>query len=344
VRTDRASAPTVGRSAHPDGAAVTVGAFDGVHVGHRALIDATVGEARSRRMPSVVLTFATHPAAVLRPDRAPALLCTREEKLEAIASLGVDRVAMLPFTPAVAHLTAREFVERVLVQRLGTKHLVIGHDHALGRDRVGDAEELRRLGEEFGFGVTVVDPVRLDPAPAGGAGPVSSSAIRAALAVGDVRAAEVMLGRPYWLTGEVVRGEGRGREIGVPTANLDIPGGKLLPAAGIYAARAWVGGPAPAAVSPDGPRLADEASEEPSPVPAGPLDAVLHVGPRPVFDDARVTVETHLIEHRLDLYGRRLRLELVDRLRDVAGFDSVSDLVAAIRRDVRDAEAALRRA
>ncbi|HSM37400.1 MAG TPA: bifunctional riboflavin kinase/FAD synthetase [Longimicrobiales bacterium] len=301
-----------------DGTVVTVGAFDGIHLGHRVLIDETVRRAAALDLSSVVLTFSTHPAAVLRPDSAPALLSTPEERVEAIASLGVDRLVVLPFNQAVADLTAREFVRSVLVGRLGIRHLVIGHDHALGRDRVGDAGELRRLGGEFGFDVSVVGPVRN-----GGGAAVSSSAIRAALADGDVRTAEAMLGRRYWLTGVVVRGEGRGREIGVPTANLSLHGDKLLPAAGIYAVRAWTGGVA--APGPGG----------------GPYDAVLHVGPRPVFDDARVTVEAHLLDRSVDLYGRVVRLELISRIRDVSDFDSVADLVRAIQGDVTEAKRAL---
>ena len=320
---DRVSGETSGPDASGGGSVVTVGAFDGIHRGHRALIAAAIDRARRLRLPAVVLTFSTHPAAVLRPDRAPALLMTRDERLEAIASLGVDRLVVVPFTRVVADLSAREFVARVLVERLGTKDLVIGHDHALGRDRVGDAAELRRLGGEFGFGVTVVDPVRLDD---GGA--VSSSAVRAAVERGDVGAAEAMLGRPYWLTGRVVRGEGRGHEIGVPTANLDVGREKLVPAAGIYAVRAWVAGDA------------SEAGGARYPA-AGPREAVLHIGPRPVFDDHRPTIEAHIIGFSGDLYGRRLRVELVQRIRDVEDFESVESLVAAIRRDVLAAQEVL---
>ena len=311
---ERARAPAPGS----DGTVVTVGAFDGIHLGHRALIDKTARRAAALGLSSVVLTFATHPAAVLRPERAPALLSTPDERAEAIAALGVDRLVLLPFNRAVADLTARQFVQSVLVGHLGIRHLVIGHDHALGRDRVGDAGELRRLGGEFGFDVTVVEPIRT-----GGGEAVSSSAIRAALADGDVRTAEAMLGRRYWLTGVVVRGEGRGRQIGVPTANLSVPGDKMLPAAGIYAVRAWTGGGGT-----PGPR-------------GGPFDAVLHVGPRPVFDDARVTVEAHLLDRSVDLYDRVVRLELISRIRDVSDFDSVADLVRAIERDVTEAKRAL---
>lgn len=320
---DRVSGETSGPDASGGGSVVTVGAFDGIHLGHRALIAAAIDRARRLRLPAVVLTFSTHPAAVLRPDRAPALLTTRAERLEAIACLGVDRLVVVPFTRAVADLSAREFVARVLVERLAIRDLVIGHDHALGRDRVGDAAELRRLGEEFGFGVTAVDPVRLEHGSA-----VSSSAVRAALERGDARAAEAMLGRPYWLTGQVVRGEGRGREIGVPTANLDVGREKLVPAAGIYAVRAWGAGDASEA---GGARHSA----------AAPREAVLHIGPRPVFDDDRHTIETHIIGFSGDLYGRCLRLELVHRIREVEDFESVESLVAAIRRDVRAAQQVL---
>ncbi len=273
-----------------------------------------------------MLTFATHPASVLRPGRAPALLCTRSEKLEAVASLGVDRLVLVPFTRAVAELTAREFVARVLVRRLRVRHLVIGHDHALGRDRVGDAAELRRLGAEFGFGVSVVDAVR-----SRGGGAVSSSRIRELLAAGDPAGAAALLGRPYWLTGVVVRGAGRGRDMGVPTANLEVPRAKLVPASGIYAIRAWVDRDGHGA---DGRRSAA----------GGPREAVLHIGPRPVFGDDRHTVEAHLIGFSGNLYGRRLRLEVFERLRGVRDFDSVESLVAAIGDDVRAARRILRAA
>lgn len=294
-----------------DGTVVTVGAFDGIHLGHRALIAATIDRARQLRIPAVVLTFSTHPTVVLRPDRTPALLTTPDERLEAIAPLGIDRLVLMPFTRAVADLSAREFVARVLVEHLEIAHLVIGHDHALGRDRIGDAQELRRLGDECGFGVTVVQAVTAD------GGPVSSTRIRQALAAGNAGAAERLLGRPYWITGEVVRGEGRGRALGVPTANLDVPPGKLLPAAGIYAVRAWGGGW------------------------PGPRGGVFHLGPRPVFGDERRSLEAHVFDHHGDLYGRRLRIELITRLRDVTGFRSVADLVDAMHGDIDEARVVL---
>jgi len=198
------------------GCAVTVGTFDGLHRGHIALIDALVGSARQQGRRAVVVSFDPHPLQVLRPDSAPRLLTTRDEKLELFAQIGPGAVALLAFDRRMADLAPEQFVRDILLSRLGAGHLVVGYDHGFGRDRSGDADTLRAIGAGAGFGVEVVEPVIEDGRP------VSSSRIRQALADGDVCAAARGLGRAYEVAGTVRRGDGRGRALGIPTAKLTI--------------------------------------------------------------------------------------------------------------------------
>ena len=288
------------------GSAVTVGTFDGIHLGHREVLRETARRARRAGRPSVLVTFRPHPLQVLRPDDAPGLLTTSIEKKELLAQTGLDYAVFLPFTRTLARYSPRRFVEEVLVERVRVKDLVVGYDHGFGRGRSGDPGVLGAMGEELGFGVEVVPPTVV------GDGPVSSSRIRRALLAGDMRAARAGLGRPYSLRGVVVRGEGRGRRLGFPTANLRIPDArKLIPGEGIYAVRV---------------RL-----------PSGSRDGALHLGRRPTFPGSPATIEVHLLDHDADLYGTELRLDLIERLRDVRPFDSVAELVSHMSRDVRRA-------
>jgi riboflavin kinase/FMN adenylyltransferase len=282
--------------------AVTIGNFDGVHRGHQALAAAVVARAREAGGLAVVLTFDPHPAAVLSPDRAPAALNTPDQKEELLAGLGVDRLAVLAFDEEVAALTPESFAREVLRGALDARHVVVGESFRFGRRRQGDAAVLTALGAELGFSVQAVPPVLEQGSP------VSSSRAREALVSGDVRAARALLGRPHFVDASVVRGDGRGRTIGVPTANLS-PENEILPAGGVYAARCRVPGGAW--------RL-----------------AVVNIGRRPTFGGQHVTVEAHLVDFDDDLYGERVRLEFHERLRGEERFDGPQALVARIREDV----------
>lgn len=292
------------------GSVVTVGSFDGVHRGHRAVISEAIARARDANRLSVVVTFEPHPAAVLSA-RPPARLTVGAERLEALAELGVDRLVVLRFDRSLAGLDFETFVERVLVRRCEMRELVIGEDHGFGKGRSGDRRTLPALGKRMGFEVTIVGPV---PDARGEA--ISSTKIRAALADGDLVRASEWLGRPYRITGRVVPGAGRGRTIGVPTLNLEPPSSdKTLPPDGVYAARVeWAGGVA---------------------------GAMLNQGPRPTVGDARRSIEAHLFGFDGSLYGRTVRIEWVARLRDVRRFDSLDALRRQLEQDKEGALAAL---
>ena len=290
---------------------LTVGTFDGVHIGHRAIADEIARRARARKLRSVIVTFDPHPLEVINPPAAPPLLTLADEKRAILATLPVDESVFVPFTEELRNLPPERFVRDVLEVRFHIAELVIGHDHGFGRDRKGDVELLRTIGTTDGFAVDVVEPVLVDGRP------VSSTMIRRAVAGGDLATAERALGRPYSVGGEVVKGEGRGRTLGVPTINLPLPDRrKLLPPDGVYAC----------AVSWQGRRHGAMAS----------------LGPRPTFDDARRTLEAHLFALDGDLYGRHVTVEFVQRLRDVERFPSAQALAAAMARDRDAALAALR--
>ena len=292
------------------GGVVTVGSFDGVHRGHRAVIAETVARAERTGRQSVVVIFEPHPAAVLS-KAPPARLTAGIERLEAFAELGVDRLVVLRFDRSLAALDFETFAREVLVRRCGMRELVIGADHGFGKGRSGDRRTLPELGERMGFGVTVVDPV---PDARGDA--ISSTRIRAALAAGDLERAAEWLGRPYRITGRVVPGAGRGRTIGIPTLNLEPPAGdKALPPDGVYAARVEWGG--------------------------GTAGAMLNQGPRPTVADTQRSIEAHLFGFEGSLYGRMVRIEWVARLREIKRFDSFDALRRQLEQDKADAVAAL---
>jgi riboflavin kinase / FMN adenylyltransferase len=288
------------------GTVVTVGTFDGVHRGHWRVLQELSRAAHTRGALSLLVTFDPHPLRIVRPEHAPPLLSTPAEKIEILAQSDIDRVAFLRFTPELAAFSPRTFVERILIGRFAMRHLVIGYDHGFGRGRSGDVDTLRAIGAELGFGVDVVPPVQDD----GDA--VSSSRIRRVLQEGDVAAAARALGRPYSVTGTVVRGEGKGRRLGFPTANLDVGStDKLIPHEGIYAVRAALGD-----------RIAN---------------GVLHLGPRPTFAGLPPSVELHVFDFDGDLYGRRIRVDFIERIRDIAAFATVDALVRAMEADCAEA-------
>jgi riboflavin kinase / FMN adenylyltransferase len=283
---------------------VTIGNFDGVHRGHLALVERARGEADRRGVPTVALTFDPHPATVLRPDAVPPSLQSLDERVATLRSHGCDRVEVVTFDAALAALSAEAFVADLLVDRLGAAAVVVGENFRFGAGAEGDVALLRGLGARHGF---AVDAVGLVDA---GDGPVSSSALRALLAAGDLEAVARGLGRPFTLSGEVVRGDGRGRTIGVPTANVAVAPGRALPADGVYAC--WA--------TPEG---------------EGRVPAVVNVGWRPTFGGTSRTVEAHLLDGGdPDLYGRSLELAFVARIRGEERFDGVEALLDRIGRDI----------
>jgi riboflavin kinase/FMN adenylyltransferase len=290
---------------------LTIGSFDGVHKGHQAILHKLVAGAHAANAPAVALTFHPHPSIVLRGRSGPFYLTSPDERAELLGELGVDRVITLTFDQALASLTAHEFVQ-ILYDHLGLRHLYVGHDFALGRRRQGDLPFLQNLGKEMGFTVNVMRPIRL------GGLVVSSSRIRSALAEGDVRLARDLLGRRYQVNGEVVPGDGRGRTIGIHTANLDIPPQRCLPKSGVYACLASVGG-----------RV---------------WRAVANIGVRPTFENqaALPRLEAHLLDFAGDLYGKDLQVAFAARLRDEQRFPNVEALVAQIRADILKAKKLLR--
>jgi len=293
------------------GTAVTVGTFDGVHRGHFDVIARLVARARARGLRSLAITFDPHPLEVVNPAAAPPLLTVGFEKLEVLAETGLDYLAVIRFTPDVAALSAEAFVDEVLVARFRMQDLLVGHDHGFGRQRAGNPAVLQTLGRARGFAVTVVEPV----ATADGRW-VSSTAIRRAVAGGDLPLAAELLGRPYSIAGTVVHGEQRGRTLGFPTLNLSSPSPrKLLPPDGVYAVRVQT--------------------------PRGAFGGMMSLGPRPTFGDHARTLEAYLFDVSGDFYGDYVRVDVLQRLREIETFSSPAALVARIRADEIAARAAL---
>lgn len=286
----------------PGGSIITVGSFDGMHLGHQAVLREIAERARIAGRASVLVTFEPHPLEVVNPQAAPRILMTGPERGEFLAQTALDYVVLLRFDRKMAGLSPEEFVKSILLERCQLKELVIGHDHGFGRGRSGDVETLQRLGVTYGFEVDVVKAVDF------GDQHVSSSRIRRAVAGGDLTSAAAMLGRPYRVSGRVVEGARRGRQIGVPTINLgDIPPEKLLPPDGVYAVRVeWRGGRA---------------------------GGMMNQGARPTFHDGRRTLEAHLFDFDGDLYDEWVRLEWLERLRDIQPFASVEALKQQLERD-----------
>lgn len=289
---------------------LTIGAFDGVHLGHRHLIGAAVRRARELRAQSAVLTFDPHPDTIIHPERGRLYLTSLDERADLIADLGVDLLIVLPFSRATMALTADNFMARVC-GAVALRELWIGHDFALGRKREGNLARLREIGTQRGY---TVHPVEALVLPNGEL--VSSSRIRAMLAEGDVAGAARLLGRPFSVRGPVVKGEQRGRTIGFPTANIVVPEQHMLPADGVYVCRAEVGGRR--------------------------YGAVTNIGVRPTFDGTRRTVEAYLLDFADDIYGETIMLDFLHRLRGEQKFDGIAALIGQITADVAAARAWLK--
>jgi riboflavin kinase/FMN adenylyltransferase len=294
--------------------ALTVGKFDGVHLGHRRVLDVLVTLAAERGLVPTVVTFDRNPLELLAPDRCPAPLVSNAQKAELLESAGVQATLMLEFDRALAAMSPEEFVRELLVGALNARVVLAGADFRFGAKGAGDVELLGRLGEELGFVVVPIDDVRADDAVSSRR--ASSTWVRELLDEGDVRQAAVLLGRLPSIRSKVVRGEQRGRILGYPTANLDRDLEGFLPLDGVYACWAIVGG-----------------------VRYG---AAVSIGNNPTFDGVpHHQVEAHLFDQQLDLYGRTVTLEFVDRIRAMNRFDSVDALVAQLQTDDHDIRAVL---
>ena len=293
---------------------VTLGSFDGVHCGHQVLIGKAVQAAKTIGVPSVGYTFHPHPAAIVAPERAPPTIMGIDERARTMGLYGLDIVLVEPFDRSFSRVSADGFVSDYLVGRLHPTHVVVGFNFTYGRDRGGDADHLSAAGDRLGFTVEVVQAVDADGEIA------SSTSVRAYLIEGDIPAARRLLGRDPALTGTVVPGDQRGRTIGFPTANLELDG-TLVPAHGVYACRV---------------ELLDEVGDATS-----AHDAVCNIGRRPTFDGRAVSAEAFLLDFEGDLYGRRLRLVLIDRLRSERKFSGIEALKTQLALDVEAARTSL---
>ena len=283
---------------------LTVGVFDGVHLGHKHLISQLVGKAEQENLLSAVVTFRQHPQQVLNPDTVLPFLTDPEERERLLRSEGVDIIVPLAFTAETSRLSARDFVG-LLRRSLRMCGMVIGPDFALGKKREGDADALCALGREMGFSVTVVPPVVIDGEV------ISSTAIRQALSTGDIHKVKRLSGRNFSLRGKVVAGTGRGVTLGFPTANLDVGPEQALPADGVYAG--WTD------------------------IDGGTFPSVTNIGTSPTFGDKQRRVEVYIMDYQGDAYGREIRVEFVERLRGEKKFDKVEELKKQIAEDVKKA-------
>jgi riboflavin kinase/FMN adenylyltransferase len=300
------SGPMVEWGLDRTGRAVTIGVFDGVHLGHRRVLDLLGRRAGELGLETAVVTFHPHPLALIGPDMVPPLLTGIDHRLELLEGLGVDLVAVLSFDERLRRLTAAEFAAVVLADALAARLVVVGGDFRFGYRRSGNVAALATLGDAHGFAAEVIPLV-------GGEEPWSSTRIRQMVAEGDMRGAALALGRPHEVRGRVVHGEGRGSGLGVPTANVEVPAGLALPPQGVYAVRA-------------------------GPVGAGLIPGVADLGVRPTFNGGAEALEVHLFDYHGDLYGESMRVAFVERLRGEQRFASVGDLVAQMRADVASAQ------
>lgn len=290
----------------PDPTAVTIGVYDGVHLGHQRVIETL----RTSGLPVAVATFREHPIRILAPAAAPPLLTTTEQRLELFEEAGVDTVALLEFDEDLRRLPAEEFVEKIVVALLRARRVAVGRGFRFGYDQLGDIGLLRRMGHRCDFSVDDVEILEAGV-------PVRSTVIRALIREGDVAAADRLLGRPFRLDGTVVPGDQRGRTIGIPTANLETNPELVVPGSGVYAVRLrWDG---------------------------AEYDGVANVGKRPTFGGTESVVEAHVLDFSGDLYGKEITVDFIERLRAEQRFDGVGALVGAIQQDIERAREVLER-
>jgi riboflavin kinase / FMN adenylyltransferase len=291
---------------------LTIGNFDGVHKGHLALFDKVKERAKAIAGQSVVMTFEPHPLKIMRPANGPQLITHTGQKLELIEKAGIDVIVCVSFDREFAAIPARDFVNSILVKKIGIKEIVVGYDYTFGHNREGDINLLREIGNDFGFVVHLVGPIEIDQTL------VSSTSIRRLVQEGRLEEARVLLGRDFEVQGTVVKGRNRGgRLLGFPTANLN-PHGELLPKTGVYAVKL----------------LIDDVF----------YNGVTNVGYNPTFGDTGLTVETHVLDYSGELMGKTIKVHFIKRLRDEKAFKTLEELSGQIAQDIARAEEVLREA
>jgi riboflavin kinase/FMN adenylyltransferase len=287
----------------------TIGNYDGLHLGHQAIIQRVIELARKGNGEAVVLTFEPHPVQFLHPELHIPLITPSRKKMMLLAQFGVDVTINLPFTEDVARMSAKEFIQEIVQRRIAPRWVVVGFNFTFGKGRTGTSEELKKIGEELGFGVEIIPPFNV----AGDV--VSSTRIRELIAGGNIREANRMLGSNFFMLGRVIHGHARGKGLGFPTANLEITQ-DLYPNEGVYAATVIV----------------DERR----------YNGVVNIGTNPTFGDEQLAVEVFLFDYQGDLYGKELQVALVDKLRDEKTFPSAELLVRQIEQDIQRAKEILR--
>ena len=284
---------------------IALGNFDGVHLGHRVILKTAIDRARAASGTAFALTFDPMPAKVLAPARAPQLILAPEDKLELLRDAGIDGVIVLAFTAALSRLGPADFVRQYLLSKIGAREVVVGHSVSFGHARAGNAEVMAELGRQMGFATVVVGPVTAAHAV------VSSTRVRELIAAGEMRQVAELLGRGHFLSGTVVHGRERGRTIGFPTANLD-SATECLPPDGVYATRVIL--------------------------PDGAFASITNIGMRPTFAEPARTIEAHIFNFDRDIYGAKIRLEIVERIRGERKFESGQALAAQIAEDLKRAK------
>ncbi|GAA5217019.1 bifunctional riboflavin kinase/FAD synthetase [Corallincola platygyrae] len=288
------------------GCVLTIGNFDGVHLGHQAVIGSLRAKGETLGLPVTVMTFEPQPQELFQPDIAPPRLCTLTEKVAKLAELSVDRVLCASFNRKLASLSAEQFVEELIVSKLGVRHLVVGDDFRFGAKRLGDFEMLRQAGAKHGFSVESTKSFCRQQQR------ISSTLIRQALACGDLTLAEEMLGRPYSISGRVFHGDKKGRQLGFPTANLALKRHKVA-LSGVFAVKVHL--------------FEDDTVYQ----------GVANLGDRPTMNGREPRLEVHLFDYQGDLYGKRIEVQLLDKLRDEQKFESFAALTAQIEKDTTQA-------
>ncbi|HNQ27087.1 MAG TPA: bifunctional riboflavin kinase/FAD synthetase [Aquaticitalea sp.] len=290
---------------------VTIGTFDGVHIGHQKIISRLVKTGKDNDLKSIVLTFFPHPRMVLQTNPNIALLNTIAERETILMSLGLDQMVLQPFTEAFSNLSAKEFVSSILVEKLNAKHIIIGHDHRFGKNRSANVDDLRYFGKIFGFAVEEISAQEIEDVS------VSSTKIRNALNRGDIATANAYLGYNYFLSGKVVRGKGLGKTIGYPTANVEVEDAyKLIPFDGVYVVKATV-----------------DHKE---------LFGMMNIGTNPTVSGTDRTIEVHLFDFDRTIYGSQIKIEFLERLRDEQDLGSITRLKAQLQLDMDNAKSFLK--